>query len=77
MEPGMLRACILKAVYFPNTNLMDVALGATPSRVWRSIMNKKNTLEKEGYSTPWYRRDDQNLAHELDPKGWLILTNVS
>ena len=45
-EPTSLSARILKADYFPSTDLLEVSLGAHPSQVWRAILDGRDTLVK-------------------------------
>lgn len=40
------QARILKAVYFPNGNFVDATIGASPSRVWRAIVDGKEVLQQ-------------------------------
>jgi hypothetical protein len=43
-EPTSLSARILRAVYFPATDLINAELGSSPSQVWRAIIEGRNTL---------------------------------
>lgn len=41
---GSLSAKLLKAVYFPETSILDATLGSHPSQIWRSIIEGKDVL---------------------------------
>ncbi|VAH60013.1 unnamed protein product [Triticum turgidum subsp. durum] len=43
-ELGSLSARVLKARYFPNCHLLDATLGTSPSQVWRSLLEGRDTL---------------------------------
>jgi hypothetical protein len=43
-EPTSLSARILKAVYFPNGGFLDAELGASPSKIWQSILDGHSVL---------------------------------
>jgi hypothetical protein len=43
-EPTSLSARILKAVYFPNGGFLDAELGASPSKIWQSILDGRSVL---------------------------------
>lgn len=43
-DPESLSARVLRARYFPEGNILDAALGAHPSQVWRSLMEGKELL---------------------------------
>lgn len=36
---------ILRAVYYPNTNLLEAELGSSPSQIWRGNMEGRDTLK--------------------------------
>jgi hypothetical protein len=44
-EPSALSARVLKAVYFPATDLLSAQLGSHPSQVWRAIIEGRDTLK--------------------------------
>jgi hypothetical protein len=44
-EPSSLSARILKAVYFPNKDFLEAELGASPSKIWRSILDGCQVLK--------------------------------
>jgi len=44
-EPSSLSARILKAIYFPDADFLGAALGPSPSRVWRALVDGKEVLE--------------------------------
>ena len=46
MVESSLSARILKAVYFPNVDFLDANLGSSPSRIWRSILDGREVLER-------------------------------
>jgi hypothetical protein len=46
MDGHSLSARILKAVYFANVDFLDANLGSSPSRIWRSILDGREVLEK-------------------------------
>ena len=68
-DPDTLSARVLKAVYFPDTLFLDAALGPSPSRVWRAIVDGRDVLqqgliqrigtgeETEVWSSNWIPRD--------------------
>jgi hypothetical protein len=43
-NPETLNAQILKAVYYPNTDLLNASLGAHPLQVWRSILEGRDIM---------------------------------
>ena len=43
-QPDSLSARVLKARYFPDTNLLNATLGNTPSQVWRSLLEGRDIL---------------------------------
>jgi hypothetical protein len=45
-QPGSLSARILKSVYFQNKQFLDADLGSSPSRIWRSILEGRDCLNK-------------------------------
>ncbi|GJM98367.1 hypothetical protein PR202_ga15374 [Eleusine coracana subsp. coracana] len=44
LEPTSLCARLLKAIYFPNGELLEAELGQNPSCIWRSILDGRSTL---------------------------------
>jgi hypothetical protein len=44
-EPSSQSARVLKAVYFPVTNLLSALLGSDPSQKWRVILEGRDTLK--------------------------------
>ena len=44
-ESASLSAQILKAVYFPQGDLIEANLGSTPSEIWRSILDGREVLQ--------------------------------
>ena len=45
-EPDTLSARILKAVYYPSSGFLVAELGASPSRIWRAIIDGKEVLKQ-------------------------------
>jgi hypothetical protein len=45
-EPSSLCARILKAVYFPNGEFLKADVGASPSRIWRAIIDERDMLKQ-------------------------------
>jgi hypothetical protein len=45
-EPNTLSARILKDVYFPLCDFLEAALGSTPSRIWRAIVEGKDVIRQ-------------------------------
>jgi hypothetical protein len=45
-NPESLSAQILKAVYFPNSNLLEATLGSHPSQVWRAIVEGRDVMKQ-------------------------------
>lgn len=43
-DPSSLSARILKAVYFPDSSLLEASVGSHPSQVWRSIVKGRDIL---------------------------------
>lgn len=43
-DPTSLSARILKAVYFPEADLLSASLGSSPSQIWRAIVEGRDTL---------------------------------
>jgi hypothetical protein len=43
-NPKTLSAQILKAVYYPSTDLLNATLGAHPSHIWRSILKGRDIM---------------------------------
>lgn len=68
-EPDSLSARILKAVYFPSSDILSAEVGSRPSHVWRSICEGRDILKvglirrtRDGLSTSvwnenWIPRD--------------------
>jgi hypothetical protein len=44
MTPDFLSARILKAIYYPNGDILTASLGSHPSQVWRSILEGRDAL---------------------------------
>lgn len=44
-KPESLSARVLKARYFPNTDLLQANLGSAPSQVWRSLVEGRDILQ--------------------------------
>ena len=44
-DPSTLSARMLKAAYFPNSDILTVKLGSHPSKVWRSLCEGRDTLK--------------------------------
>lgn len=49
-QPNSLSAKILKAVYFPETSILDADLGSHPSQIWRAIIDGQDILHKASSS---------------------------
>lgn len=45
-DPESLSARILKAVYYPQSDLLETELGSHPSQVWRAIFEGTNVLKQ-------------------------------
>jgi hypothetical protein len=45
IDPNTLSARILKAVYFPNNDLMQAELGSRPSQIWRALVEGRDALK--------------------------------
>lgn len=45
-EPTSLRARVLKAVYFPDTEFLEAELGSSPSRVRRAVVDGRDVLKQ-------------------------------
>nr|XP_051221174.1 uncharacterized protein LOC127339353 [Lolium perenne] len=43
-EPNSLSARLLKAIYFPNSSILEAELGPHPSKIWRSILDGREVL---------------------------------
>jgi len=43
-ETNSLSARVLKVVYYPSTDFLNVKLGVSPSRVWRAISEGRDVL---------------------------------
>ena len=44
-EPTSLSARILKALYFPETSILEAELGSWPSQIWQSILDGRDMLK--------------------------------
>jgi hypothetical protein len=44
-DPDSLSARMLKAVYFPNTDILSATLGANPSQIWRALYEGREVLK--------------------------------
>lgn len=76
-EPSSLSARILKAKYFPSSNLQDVELGSQPQQVWRAVhagldVLKQGLIRRKGnvetthvWNQNWIPRS--NLLRTLHP----------
>jgi hypothetical protein len=40
----------LKAVYYPNSEFLEAEIGSSPSRVWRTIMDGRDTCWAAGHA---------------------------
>jgi hypothetical protein len=75
LDSNSLSSRLLKAVYYPNGELLDATLGSHPSQIWRSILDGVDVLKQglvrrigSGEDTdPW------NM-HELATPGFLVET---
>jgi hypothetical protein len=75
LDLNSLSSRLLKAVYYPNWELLDATLGSHPSQIWRSILDGVDVLKQglvrrigSGEDTdPW------NM-HELATPGFLVET---
>jgi hypothetical protein len=45
-NPETLSAQILKAVYYPSTDLLNAMLGAHPSQIWSSILEGRDIMHQ-------------------------------
>jgi hypothetical protein len=45
-NPETLSARVLKAVYFPNENMLQASIGSSPSQVWRAIHEGVQVLKQ-------------------------------
>lgn len=45
-EPNSLSARILKAVYYPDSSILDAELGQHPSQIWRAIVDGRNIMKQ-------------------------------
>ena len=45
-EPTSLSARILKVVYFPKSEFLNVEIVSSPSRIWRAIVDGKDMLKQ-------------------------------
>ena len=45
-NPNTLSARLLKAIYFPESDFLNAALGSHPSKVWRALMEGKAALKQ-------------------------------
>ena len=43
-DPNSFSARILKAVYFPNSSILEARLGSHPSQIWRAIIDGRDVL---------------------------------
>ena len=44
VEPNSLSARILKAIYFPTTDMLQAEVGSSPSQIWRSLCEGRDML---------------------------------
>ena len=54
-DPSTLSARIVKAVYFPNQDFLEAEIGASPSRVWRAIVDGRDVLKQGIVKKDWLR----------------------
>jgi hypothetical protein len=45
-DPNSLSARVLKAVYFPDSDVLNAAVGSNPSQVWRSLCEGRDILKQ-------------------------------
>jgi hypothetical protein len=45
-DPSSLSPLILKAVYFSNCDFLEADLGASPSKIWRAILDGREVLQQ-------------------------------
>jgi hypothetical protein len=64
-NPGALSSRILKAVYYPNTELLEATLGSSPSQVWHALIDGRDVLKQGNNQTHWYGGEDQRLGPQL------------
>jgi hypothetical protein len=69
--PESLSARVLKAVYFPNGDILSASLGSHPSQVWRSLLEGRDALNiglikrigdgqsTEAWAQKWIPRDER------------------
>jgi hypothetical protein len=43
-SPNTLSARILKAIYYPNEDILSAELGSRPSKIWRAISEGRDAL---------------------------------
>lgn len=64
-QPNSLSARILKAVYYPDTSILNASLGSHPSQIWRAILDDRDILaEVQGR---WY----SDLVRKLAVAHWV------
>jgi hypothetical protein len=44
-NPESLSSRLLKAIYFPDKDFLDAALGSRPSQIWRAILDGREVLQ--------------------------------
>jgi hypothetical protein len=45
-DPDSLSARVLKAVYYPDSDILEVDFGSSPSRVWRAVVDGVGVLQQ-------------------------------
>jgi hypothetical protein len=68
-EPGSLSARVLKAVYYPDADLLEAELGSHPSQVWRSLLEGRDAMKlglirRIGYGATTHAWRDNWLPRE-------------
>lgn len=44
--PDSLSARMLKAIYYPDTSILDAELGSRPSQIWRAVIDGRNIMKQ-------------------------------
>jgi hypothetical protein len=70
-EPSSLSARILKAVYFPNGEFLEADVGASPSRIWRAIIDGRDVL-KQGLIKRIGTREETDIWNT----NWLLMDGL-
>lgn len=73
-EPDSLSARILKARYFPDSNILQAQLGSAPSQIWHAIVDGRDTLVQglikrigDGESTRIWSKNWIPREHSMRP----------